>query len=176
MTSEDLTGEARGRHLKAIVPGSFDPITKGHLDVIERAHKVFDEVLVAVGRNSMKQGQMFDGAERMQLVREATAHIPGVQVGMIEGLLVDYAKAQGCGVIVKGLRFASDFDYELQMAHINTHVSGIETVFLPAGGPYATISSTMMREIANYGGDVSEFVTPNVAEAIARKVAQRGER
>ncbi|WP_420176935.1 pantetheine-phosphate adenylyltransferase [Luteococcus sp. OSA5] len=158
--------------MKAIVPGSFDPITKGHLDVIERAHKVFDEVLVAVGRNSQKKSSMFDAQERVDLVAGAIDHLPGVEVGLIDGLLVDYARAQGCGVIVKGLRFASDFDYELQMAHINTHVSGIETVFLPAGGPYATISSTMMREIAAYGGDVSEFVTPNVAEAIARKVSQ----
>ncbi|WP_446721261.1 pantetheine-phosphate adenylyltransferase [Luteococcus sp. H101] len=168
-----MTSDRAGRHIKAIVPGSFDPITKGHLDVIERATKVFDEVLVAVGRNSQKASHMFDQDERIALVREATAHLDGVQVGLIEGLLVDYAKAQGCGVIVKGLRFASDFDYELQMAHINTHVSGIETVFLPAGGPYATISSTMMREIAGYGGDVSEFVTPNVAQAIQRKVAER---
>ncbi|MGO4958061.1 pantetheine-phosphate adenylyltransferase [Luteococcus sp. Sow4_B9] len=167
-----MTTDRTGRHIKAIVPGSFDPITKGHLDVIERATKVFDEVLVAVGRNSQKKSQMFDAQERVELVEGAVAHLPGVGVGIIDGLLVDYARAQGCEVIVKGLRFASDFDYELQMAHINTHVSGIETIFLPAGGPYATISSTMMREIAAYGGDVSEFVTPNVAQAIARKVAQ----
>lgn len=158
--------------LRAIVPGSFDPITKGHLDVIERAHRVFGQVLVAVGRNSTKAAPMFDETERVELVRGAVSHLHGVGVGLIDGLLVDYAKANGCTVIVKGLRFASDFDYELQMAHINTHVSGLETVFLPAGGPYATISSTMMREIAHFGGDVSEFVTPEVAAAIARKVAQ----
>lgn len=157
---------------RAIVPGSFDPITKGHLDVVERAHRVFGQVLVAVGRNSTKAPPMFDEAERIELVRDAVAHLDGVEVGLIDGLLVDYAKAQGCDVIVKGLRFASDFDYELQMAHINTHVSGLETVFLPAGGPYATISSTMMREIARFGGDVSEFVTPAVAEAIRRKVSR----
>ncbi len=158
--------------MKAIVPGSFDPITLGHLDIIERAHKVFGEVLVAVGRNSLKSSHMFDEQERVELVRGAVAHIPGVEVGLIDGLLVNFAKAHDCHVIVKGLRFASDFDYELQMAHINTHVSGIETVFLPASGAYAQVSSTMMREIAHFGGDVSEFVTPEVATAIRDKVAR----
>ena len=157
--------------MKAIVPGSFDPITKGHLDIIERAHKVFGQVLVAVGRNSMKSSHMFDDDERVTLVRGAVQHIPGVEVGLIDGLLVDFAMSNDCSVIVKGLRFASDFDYELQMAHINTHVSGIETVFLPASGAYAQVSSTMMREIARFGGNVSEFVTPEVDEAIRAKVA-----
>ena len=157
---------------KAIVPGSFDPITLGHLDIVERAHKIFGEVLVAVGRNSLKSSHMFDDDERVALCREATAHIGGVEVGLIDGLLVDFARDNGCTVIVKGLRFASDFDYELQMAHINTHVSGIETVFLPASGAYAQVSSTMMREIARFGGDVSEFVTPEVAAAITAKVAR----
>lgn len=157
--------------MKAIVPGSFDPITKGHLDIIERAHKVFGQVLVAVGRNSMKSSHMFDDDERVTLVRGAVQHIPGVEVGLIDSLLVDFAKSNDCSVIVKGLRFASDFDYELQMAHINTHVSGIETVFLPASGAYAQVSSTMMREIARFGGNVSEFVTPEVDEAIRAKVA-----
>lgn len=159
--------------MKAIVPGSFDPITLGHLDIVERAQKVFGSVLVAVGRNSMKSSHMFSDDERVELVRGAVAHLDDVSVGLIDGLLVHYARANGCSVIVKGLRFASDFDYELQMAHINTHVSGIETVFLPASGAYAQVSSTMMREIARYGGDVSEFVTPGVNEAIRAKVAQK---
>lgn len=158
--------------MKAIVPGSFDPITRGHLDIIERAHKVFGPVLVAVGRNSLKASAMFDAAERVELCRDAVAHLDQVEVGLIDGLLVDFARANGCDVIVKGLRFASDFDYELQMAHINSHVSGIETVFLPASGAHAQVSSTMMREIARFGGDVTEFVTPAVADAIAAKVAR----
>lgn len=157
--------------MRAIVPGSFDPITLGHLDIVERAHKVFGEVLVAVGRNSLKSSHMFDEAERVELCRGAVAHLPGVEVGLIDGLLVDFARDHGCTVIVKGLRFASDFDYELQMAHINAHVSGIETVFLPASGAHAQVSSTMMREIARFGGDVSEFVTPEVAAALRAKVA-----
>lgn len=158
--------------MRAIVPGSFDPITLGHLDIVERAQKVFGSVLVAVGRNSQKSSHMFDDQERVDLVRGAVRHLSNVEVGLIDGLLVDYARSHDCSVIVKGLRFASDFDYELQMAHINTHVSGIETVFLPASGAYAQVSSTMMREIARFGGDVGEFVTPEVDEAIRAKVAQ----
>lgn len=157
---------------KAVVPGSFDPITRGHLDIVERAQQVFGRVLVAVGRNSTKNS-LFTLDERLELARGAVTGLEGVEVGVIDGLLVDYARREGCTVIAKGLRFASDFDYELQMANINKHVSGMETVFLPADGPYATISSTMMREIAFAGGDVSQFVTPQVAEAITRKVEQR---
>ena len=158
--------------MKAIIPGSFDPITRGHLDVVERAHKVFGQVLVAVGRNSTKN-HLFDVEERVALARDAVAGWEGVEVGVIEGLLVDYAKAQGCTAIVKGLRFAGDFDYELQMANLTPHVSGLETVFLPAEGPYATVSSSMMREVASFGGDISAFVTPAVNEAIVRRVAER---
>ena len=158
--------------MKAIIPGSFDPITRGHLDVVERAHKVFAQVLVAVGRNSTKN-HLFDVEERVALACDAVAGWEGVEVGVIEGLLVDYAKARGCTVIVKGLRFAGDFDYELQMANLNHHVSGLETVFLPAEGPYATVSSSMMREVASFGGDISAFVTPAVNEAIVRRVAER---
>ncbi len=158
--------------MKAIIPGSFDPITRGHLDIVERAHELFGQVLVAVGRNSTKN-HLFTAQERLELARDAVSGWPGVEVGLIDGLLVGYARSQGCTMVVKGLRFAGDFDYELQMAHLNKHVSGLETIFLPAGGRYATISSSMMREVASHGGDVSDFVTPAVAEAIARRVAER---
>ena len=158
--------------MKAICPGSFDPITRGHLDVVARAHDLFGEVLVAIGRNSTKN-HLFTTEERVGLARDACAHLPGVKVGLIDGLLVDHARAQGCGVIVKGLRFASDFDYELQMAHLNTHISGIETIFIPAAPQFGTVSSSMMREVAANGGDVSDFVTPEVNRAIVAKLRSR---
>ena len=155
--------------MKAICPGSFDPITHGHLDVITRARGLFDEVLVGVGKNSTKNN-LFSIEERVALVQNAVADMPGVTVAALEGLLVDFARANGCGVVVKGLRFASDFDYELQMAHINKAVSGIESVFLPASSEFGTLSSTMLREVAKLGGDVSEFVTPEVNAAIMAKL------
>lgn len=155
--------------MKALCPGSFDPVTHGHLDVIRRARALFDEVLVGVGKNSTKNN-LFSIDERVALVQDAVAGTPDVTVAPLEGLLVDFARAQGCGVVVKGLRFASDFDYELQMAHINKAVSGIETVFLPASSQFGTLSSTMLREVAKLGGDVSEFVTPEVSAAIRAKL------
>ncbi|HNV10496.1 MAG TPA: pantetheine-phosphate adenylyltransferase [Propionibacteriaceae bacterium] len=157
--------------MKALCPGSFDPITHGHLDVIRRARALFDEVLVGVGKNSTKNN-LFTIEERVALVRDAVADLTGVTVEPLEGLLVDFARAHACGVVVKGLRFASDFDYELQMAHINKAVSGIESVFLPASSEYGTLSSTMLREVAKLGGDVSGFVTPEVNAAIMAKLGR----
>ena len=155
--------------MTAICPGSYDPITHGHLDVIARAAAIFPGVIVAVGRNSAKN-YLFDTAERVELVTAATAGIPGVTVVELDGLLVDFAAAHGATVIVKGLRFASDFDFELQMAHINAVVGRIETVMLPASSEWSTLSSTMIREVASYGGDVSAFVPAAVAERIRAKV------
>lgn len=156
--------------MTAICPGSFDPVTYGHVDVIRRAAALFGEVVVAVGQNSAKK-YLFDTAERIELVTEATRDIPGVRVEELTGLLVDFAGAHGAKAIVKGLRFASDFDFELQMAHINATVGGVETVMLPASAQWATLSSTMIREVASYGGDVSAFVPDAVAERIRAKVA-----
>ena len=153
-------------------PGSFDPITHGHLDVINRAATLFGEVIVAVGRNSAKK-YLFDTDERVELARAAVADIPGVQVEVLSGLLVDFCRERDAGYVVKGLRFASDFDYELQMAHMNTPISGRETVFLPAAARFGTVSSSMMREVAANGGDVSDFVTPEVNRAIVAKLADR---
>ena len=152
----------------AICPGSFDPVTYGHLDVIGRAAALFDDVIVAVGRNSAKN-YLFTQQERLELVRETTAEWPNVTVEALEGLLVDFARARGAGVLVKGIRFASDFDFELQMAHINAVVGSVETVMLPASSQWSTLSSTMIREVASYGGDVAAFVPEVVAERIRRK-------
>lgn len=152
----------------AICPGSFDPVTHGHLDVIRRAAALFDEVIVAVGRNSAKN-YLFTLQERLELVREVTAEWSNVRVEALDGLLVDFARARGAGVLVKGLRFASDFDFELQMAHINAVIGSVETVMLPASSQWATLSSTMIREVASYGGDVAAFVPDVVARQIRRK-------
>lgn len=156
----------------AICPGSFDPVTFGHLDVITRAAGLFDEVVVAVGRNSAKN-YLFDAGERVELLQAATSGLPGVRVTELSGLLVDFCREQGAGVVVKGLRFASDFDFELQMAHLNHALSGLETVLLPSSARWATLSSTMIREVASLGGDVSQFVPELVATRIAAKVAER---
>jgi pantetheine-phosphate adenylyltransferase len=155
--------------MTAICPGSFDPVTYGHLDVIRRAAALFGDVIVAVGRNSAKN-YLFDTGERIELLQAVTADIKGVRVLGLEGLLVHFAALHGASVVVKGLRFASDFDFELQMAHINGIVGGIETVMLPASSAWSTLSSTMIREVASYGGDVSSFVPAIVAERIAAKV------
>ena len=152
----------------AICPGSFDPVTHGHLDVIGRAAALFDNVIVAVGRNSGKS-YLFTLEERVDLMRQTTGEWPNVTVEALDGLLVDFARAKGAGVLVKGLRFASDFDFELQMAHINAVVGSVETVMLPASSLWSTLSSTMIREVASYGGDVAAFVPEVVARQIARK-------
>ena len=154
--------------MRAVCPGSFDPITHGHLDVINRAATLFGEVIVAVGRNSAKK-YLFDTDERVELARAAVADIPGVQVEVLSGLLVDFCRERDAGYVVKGLRFASDFDFELQMAHINHSLTGLETVLLPASAQWGTLSSTMVREVATLGGDVSAFVPPLVAERIENK-------
>ena len=152
----------------AVCPGSFDPITNGHLDVIARAAAIFDEVVVAVGQNSAKN-YLFDADDRLELVRESLAHLPNVKADFLDGLLVDFVTARGGGVLVKGVRFASDFEYELQMANMNRLMAGVETLILPAASQWATLSSTLIREIANHGGDVSGFVP----EPVARRIRQR---
>lgn len=152
----------------AICPGSFDPVTHGHLDIITRAAALFESVVVAVGRNSAKN-YLFSTEERLDLVRATTAHLPTVTVEALDGLLVEFARRHGAGVLVKGIRFASDVDFELQMAHINAVVGPVETVMLPASPVWSTLSSTMVREVASYGGDVSAFVPDVVARRIRQK-------
>lgn len=155
--------------MRAICPGSFDPVTFGHLDIVERAANLFDEVVVAVGRNSAKN-YLFTPDERQEMLVEALEGTHGVRVVQLDGLLVDFCRDQGCDVIVKGLRFAGDFEFELQMAQMNHALSGIETIMLPTASRWAHLSSTMIREIAKLGGDVSQFVPTSVDARIRAKV------
>lgn len=160
--------------MRAVCPGSFDPITHGHVDIITRAAALFDEVIVAVGRNSAKN-YLFDTDERVELASAAVAGVPGVRVETLSGLLVDFCRDRGAGVVVKGLRFASDFDFELQMAHINGSLTGLETVLLPASARWGTLSSTMIREVAGLGGDVSAFVPALVSDRIEEKKRKKSD-
>lgn len=154
--------------MRAVCPGSYDPITHGHLNIIERAAALFGDVIVAVGRNSAKR-YLFDTDERVELARAVTSEVPGVRVEPLTGLLVDFCRERDAGYVVKGLRFASDFDFELQMAHINHRLTGLETVLLPASAQWGTLSSTMVREVASLGGDVRAFVPDVVARSIEQK-------
>ncbi len=151
--------------MKAICPGSFDPVTFGHLDIIRRSSRIVDEVIIGVGRNTSKSG-LFTPEERVEMLEEATADIPGVRPQLIDGLLVDFCMAHDIGVIVKGLRFAADFDYELQMAQMNRQLQPVETVLLPTSAQWAYVSSTLVREVAHLGGDVSEFVPQVVVDQL----------
>jgi pantetheine-phosphate adenylyltransferase len=142
----------------ALLPGSFDPFHNGHLEVVERASKLFDEIVVASLRNPQKGEPLFPIEERQQMVAECTAHLGNVRIVAMSSLVVDLARQLGATVIVKGLRAVSDFEAELQMAQMNRQLSGIETLFLPTGSQHAYLSSRLIREIARYGGDVSAFV------------------
>lgn len=157
---------------RVLCPGSFDPITNGHLDVIGRAVALFGDVLVGVGNNSAKN-YMFSLEERVELVKAAVVGMPSVQVEPIEGLLSQFCDDRGIGVAVKGLRFGSDFDFELQMAHMNHGLSGLETVLLPASSDYVTLSSTMLREVVRYGGAIDRYVPAVVRDAVEAKFGPR---
>ena len=153
---------------RAIYPGSFDPVTNGHLDVIERARKLFDEVVVAVAINDQKQ-PLFAPDERLAMLRQAIT-IDAVRVAPMEGLLVEFAASEGAHAVVRGLRAISDFEFEFQMALMNRKLdSEIETIFLMPKEEYTYLSSRIVKEIAKLGGDVSAFVPPLVAEALAKK-------
>ena len=137
--------------MKAVVPGSFDPVTSGHIDVIERAARVFGEVIVAVAPNLSKR-TLFTVEERVQMLREATSHLPNVRVDAFEGLLVDYVQSLGANVIVKGLRAVSDFEFEFQMALMNRNLNpGVETVFMMTGAEYSYLSSSIVRRLLLWG-------------------------
>ncbi|NYI72262.1 pantetheine-phosphate adenylyltransferase [Naumannella cuiyingiana] len=153
----------------AICPGSFDPLTYGHLDIIGRAALLFDRVIVGVGRNRAKNA-LFEPAERREMIIEAlAAELPDapVEVRLIDGLLVDYCAEHGIDVAVKGVRLAADFDYELQMAQMNRRMSGLETILLPTSAEYGYISSTLVRDVARFGGEIDEFVPPLIAARVA---------
>lgn len=159
----------------AVCPGSFDPVTKGHLDVIGRAAAQFDEVVVTVMINKSKKG-LFSVDERIAMLRNATADRPNVRVDSWYGLLVDYAKANDVTAIVKGLRGANDFDYELQMAQMNQQLTGVDTFFIPANPLYSYLSSSLVKEVATFGGDVSDMLPPAVHEQLLARLAERAER
>ncbi|GAA1163002.1 pantetheine-phosphate adenylyltransferase [Kribbella jejuensis] len=146
---------------RAVFPGTFDPPTVGHLDIVTRAAAAFDELIVAAGVNQSKN-RLFGPQERLEMLTELVEPFPNVRVGSFDGLVVDYCKAEGAGVIVKGLRSAADYDYELQMAQLNRRMTGVDTLFFPTAPEHAFISSSWVKEIARLGGDVSTFVTPAV--------------
>jgi len=146
---------------RAVCPGSFDPVTLGHLDIIGRASLLYDEVVVAVGLNASKK-RMFSFEERTEMLREVTAAWSNVRVDSFDGLIVDFCKARDIQVIVKGLRAISDFDYELQMAQMNHGLQGVETMFMTTNPLYSFLSSSLVKEVATYGGDVSGLVPDTV--------------
>jgi pantetheine-phosphate adenylyltransferase len=153
---------------RAVFPGTFDPPTVGHLDIVTRAAAAFDELIVATGLNQSKN-RLFEPQERMEMLTELVEPFPNVRVGTFDGLLVDYCRSEGAGVIVKGLRSAADYDYELQMAQLNRRMTGVDTWFLPTAPENAFISSSWVKEIARLGGDVSTFVTPSVHSRLLAK-------
>ena len=156
---------------RALTPGTFDPITSGHLDVIARASQLVDEVVVAVA-DSQKKGPLFTLEERVELVRQATAHLSNVRVEPFKGLLVDFAKELDASVVVKGLRAITDFEYEFQMTAMNYQLSPqLETLFIMSPPQYMYLSSSIVREISKMGGDIQQFVPPCVYEALKRKYA-----
>ncbi len=150
---------------KALYAGSFDPLTKGHLDIIERASNIFDEIVVGVVVNLEKM-PMFSFEERMEMIKEATSHISNITVSMCEGLLADYVNSNGFNVVVRGLRGSSDFDSELQMAQLHEHLykDKVETVFLMSASRYGYISSTMAKQVISLGGNGEALVPANVLE------------
>ena len=154
----------------AIYPGSFDPLTNGHLDVVQRAAKLFDRVIVAVAKNESKM-PLFTLNERRMLVKKAVAHIPNVETDVFEGLLVEYVAAQKARAIVRGLRAVSDFEFEFQLALMNRKLDeNIETIFMMPKDTYTFLSSRIVKEIARLGGDVSEFVPTHVQAALRKKL------
>ena len=160
----------------ALCPGSFDPVTNGHIDIIERTARHFDEVIVAVTRNPQKAGSRFGLEERQEMLREAIGHLDNVHIESLTGLVVDFARERGASAIVKGLRAISDFDYELQMAQMNQRLSGIDTFFISTSPQYSFLSSSLVLEVAKFGGDVSEMVPPGVVKRLAEMFGAQDDR
>lgn len=154
----------------ALFPGSFDPFHNGHLEVVERASRLFDKVIVAAMRNPQKAGPMFPLEERQTLIEKSIAHIGNVEIVALSTLVVNLANEVGASVIVRGLRAVSDFENELQMAQMNRELSGIDTVFIPTSAEFSFLASRLLREVAAFGGDVSSMVPPAVAIALAKNV------
>ena len=155
-----------------LYPGSFDPIHNGHVEVIEVASRMFSEVVVAAVRNPQKGEPLFSLTEREAMITESTAHLPNIRVTHFSSLVVDLAKEVGADFIVKGLRAVSDFESELQQAHMNHAISGVHTAFLPSATSHSFVASKLLREIARFGGDVSSMVPPPVAKRLAERSAR----
>jgi pantetheine-phosphate adenylyltransferase len=155
---------------RIVCPGSFDPITFGHLDIIERASSIFDEVVIAVMVNKTKQ-TLFTVEERIEMTKEVTAKFPNVKVDSWSGLLVDYCKKNDISIIVKGLRAVTDFDYELQMSQINLQLQGVETLFISTAPAHSFLSSSLVKEIASHGGDVSSYIPAVLLERLKNRLA-----
>jgi pantetheine-phosphate adenylyltransferase len=156
---------------RAVCPGSFDPVTKGHLDIIGRASRLFDEVIIGVLINQHKTG-LFTVEERIEMLREVTKPYGNVRVESFRGLLVDFCRAQDAAVVIKGLRAVSDFDYELQMAQMNIGLSGVESLFMPTNPLYSFLSSSLVKEVAKWGGDVSPYVPDLIGQRLVSRLRQ----
>ena len=161
----------------AIYPGSFDPVTLGHYDIIERSSKIFDKLIVGVLNNSAKS-PLFSVEERVNMLKAVTSHFPNVEVQSFAGLLIDFVRSNDANVIVRGLRAITDFEYELQLAQMNRVIAPeIDTLFLTTNLKYAYLSSSMAKEVAMYGEDISSFLSPEIAEKVREKyAAQAGQR
>ena len=156
----------------AVCPGSFDPVTHGHLDIVARAARLFDEVTVAVLVNPGKSG-LFSVDERLAMLREVTENLPGIRIEVFEGLLVDFCRERGIDAIVKGLRAITDFDYELQMAQMNSRLADVETVFVPTSPEWSFLASSLVKEVAGHGGDVAGLVPPTVLTRLLERLDGR---
>jgi len=157
---------------RAVCPGSFDPVTHGHLDIIGRAARLFDDVVVAIGVNASKN-RLFTPEERIAMLEEATADLAHVRVAGFSGLIVDFCREIDAVAIVKGLRGAGDYEYELPMAQMNSHLTDVETVFLPGAVGNAFVSSSLIREVATLGGDVRGLLPDTVHDQLVRRLAER---
>ena len=159
--------------LRAVYPGSFDPVTYGHLDIIRRSRSLADELIVGVLNNNAKI-PLFSVEERVKMLEEMTKNMPGVKVVPFEGLLIDFAKEMSAGIVVRGLRAVTDFEYELQMTQTNNKLSPeLETVFLTTSLEYSYLSSTIVKEVAAFGGDISQFVPEMIERRIQEKIMKR---
>lgn len=155
----------------AVCPGSFDPVTLGHVDVFQRAAAQFDEVVVAVLVNPSKNG-MFSLDERLEMIAECTTHLPNLRAEASSGLVVDFVKSHGLNAMVKGLRTGTDFEYELQMAQMNKHIAGVDTFFVATAPTYSFVSSSLAKEVARFGGDVSALLPEPVNRRLAEKLRE----
>lgn len=157
---------------RAVCPGSFDPPTFGHVDIFRRAAPLFDELVVATGTNISKS-RLFEPEERLQMLREACADLPNVTVMGFTGLIVDFCREIGAQAIIKGLRGGNDYEYELPMAQMNAHLTGVETIFVPTTASLGYVSSSLVKEVASFGGDVADFVPPHVLERLTARLEER---